>query len=111
LAVEGAEADGFADRIVGEAVGAFDASSVIWGIEAATKVRCLHRGAELLAEATPATARKLSQISDHIAQSFRALLTSSAPWTTIAFMSVFRKKAENAELAAVAPKCLAQERR
>jgi hypothetical protein len=50
------------------------ASSVKWAIEAATNVRCLHRGAELLAEATPATARRLRQISDHIAQSFRVLL-------------------------------------
>jgi hypothetical protein len=50
------------------------ASSVKWAIEAATKVHCLHRGAELLAETTPASARKLSQISDHIAQSFRVLL-------------------------------------
>jgi len=50
------------------------ASSVKWAIEAATKVRCLHRGTDLLAEATPATARRLSQISDQIAQSFRVLL-------------------------------------
>jgi hypothetical protein len=50
------------------------ASSVKWAIEAAAKVSCLHRGADLLAEATPATARRLSQISDHIAQSFRLLL-------------------------------------
>jgi hypothetical protein len=50
------------------------ASSVKWAIEAATKVCCLHRGTDLLAEATPATARRLSRISDHIAQSFRVLL-------------------------------------
>jgi hypothetical protein len=50
------------------------ACQVKWAIEAATKVRCLHRGTELLAEATPATARKLSQIANHIAQSFRVLL-------------------------------------
>ena len=50
------------------------ASSVKWAIEAATKVRCLHRGTDLLAEATPATARRLRQIADHIAQSFRVLL-------------------------------------
>jgi hypothetical protein len=50
------------------------ASTVKWAIEAATKVQCLHRGADLLAEATPATARRLTQISDHIAQSFRVLL-------------------------------------
>lgn len=50
------------------------ASSVKWAIEAATKVHCLHRGGELLAETTPASARRLSQIVDHIAQSFRVLL-------------------------------------
>lgn len=50
------------------------ANAVKWAIESATKVRCVHRGADLLAEATPATARKLVEISDHIAQSFRALL-------------------------------------
>lgn len=50
------------------------ASSVKWAIEAATKVRCLHRNADLLAEATPRTARRLSEISNHIAQSFRVLL-------------------------------------
>jgi hypothetical protein len=50
------------------------ASSVKWAIEAATKVHCLHRGEELLAEATPATARRLRHISDHITQSFRVLL-------------------------------------
>ena len=50
------------------------ASSVKWAIETATKIRCLHRGADLLAEATPVTAQRLSQISNHIAQSFRVLL-------------------------------------
>ncbi len=50
------------------------ASSVKWALEAATRIRCLHRGADLLAEATPATARRLRQIADHIAQSFRVLL-------------------------------------
>ncbi|MCI0539446.1 MAG: hypothetical protein L0Z50_29910 [Verrucomicrobiales bacterium] len=50
------------------------ANAVKWAIESATKVRCVHQGANLLAEATPATARRLSEISDHIAKSFRALL-------------------------------------
>ena len=45
-----------------------------WAIESATRIRCVHRSADLLAEATPATARKLSEISDYITQSFRALL-------------------------------------
>ncbi len=50
------------------------ASAVKWAIESATRIRCVHRSADLLAEATPATARKLSEISDYITQSFRALL-------------------------------------
>jgi hypothetical protein len=50
------------------------ANAVKWAIESATRIRCVHRGADLLAEATPATARKLIEISDYITQSFRALL-------------------------------------
>jgi len=50
------------------------ANAVKWAIESATRIRCVHKGADLLAEATPATARKLVEISDHIANSFRALL-------------------------------------
>jgi hypothetical protein len=50
------------------------ANAVKWAIESATKMRCLHRGREVLAEATPATARRLEQIALHIASSFRALL-------------------------------------
>ena len=50
------------------------ANAVKWAIESATRIRCVHRSADLLAEATPATARKLSEISDYITQSFRALL-------------------------------------
>lgn len=50
------------------------ASAVKWAIESATKIRCVHRGADLLAETTPATARRLSEICDRIANSFRALL-------------------------------------
>jgi hypothetical protein len=50
------------------------ANTVKWAIESATKIRCLHRGREVLAEATPATARCLKQIALHIASSFRALL-------------------------------------
>ena len=45
-----------------------------WAIESATKIHCVHRGADLLAEATPAAARRLREICHHIAQSFRALL-------------------------------------
>jgi hypothetical protein len=50
------------------------ANSVKWAIESATKIRCLHRDKELLAEAAPATARRLTEIAEHIANSFRALL-------------------------------------
>jgi hypothetical protein len=50
------------------------ASSVKWAIESGTRVHCLHRGEELLAEATPATVRRLSRIADQITQSFRVLL-------------------------------------
>jgi hypothetical protein len=50
------------------------ANAVKWAIESATNIRCVHRGAELLAEATPVTARRLSEISDHIANRFRTLL-------------------------------------
>ena len=50
------------------------ANSVKWAIESATRIHCVHRGADLLAEATPATGRRLGEISDHIAQSIRVLL-------------------------------------
>ncbi len=50
------------------------ANSVKWAIESATKIDCLHRGSELLAETTPTAARRLNEICDHIAQSFRVLL-------------------------------------
>jgi hypothetical protein len=50
------------------------ANSVKWAIESATKIRCLYRGGELLAEAAPSTARRLTDVADHIARSFRALL-------------------------------------
>jgi hypothetical protein len=50
------------------------ANSVKWAIESATKVRCIYRGGDLLAEATPGTARKLTNIAAHIAKSFRTLI-------------------------------------
>jgi hypothetical protein len=50
------------------------ANSVKWAIETATGVRCVHRGRELLAEASPPTARRLEGIALHIACSFRTLL-------------------------------------
>ena len=50
------------------------ANSVKWAIESATKIRCVFRHGELLAEATPATARRLTEIGTHIAHSFRTLL-------------------------------------
>jgi hypothetical protein len=50
------------------------ANSVKWAIESATGIPCVHRDRELLAEASPATARRLEGIALHIASSFRALL-------------------------------------
>ncbi len=50
------------------------ANSVKWAIESATKIPCVYRDGELLTEATPSTAKRLTEIADHIARSFRALL-------------------------------------
>jgi hypothetical protein len=50
------------------------ANSVKWAIESVTKIPCVHRDGDLLAEATRYTAKKLTEIADHIAESFRALL-------------------------------------
>jgi hypothetical protein len=50
------------------------ASSVKWAIESGTRIQCVHRDRELLAEASPATARRLEEIALHIASSFRVLL-------------------------------------
>jgi hypothetical protein len=50
------------------------ANSVKWAIESATKIPCVYRDSELLAEATPSTANRLTEIAAHIAHSFRALL-------------------------------------
>jgi hypothetical protein len=64
-----------ARRVCSFAAGEFDlASSVKWAIESATKIPCVHRDGELLAEATPSTVRRLTEIANHIAHSFRALL-------------------------------------
>ena len=56
------------------------ASSVKWAIESATKIKCVYRDVDLLAEATPATARKLTEIATHIAHSFRTLLDRFCSW-------------------------------
>ena len=50
------------------------ANAVKWAIESATRIQCLYRDRELLAEASAATARRLGEIAFHIASSFRALL-------------------------------------
>lgn len=50
------------------------ANSVKWAIEAATKIRCVYRDGDLMAEATPSTANRLTDIAAHITHSFRALL-------------------------------------
>lgn len=50
------------------------ANSVKWAIESSTHIPCLFRHCDLLAEATPSTANRLTEIAVHIANSFRALL-------------------------------------
>ena len=50
------------------------ANSVKWAIESATHIPCVFRDGDLLAEATPGTAKRLTEIAVHIAHSFRALL-------------------------------------
>jgi len=50
------------------------ANAVKWAIESATKIACVYRDGELLAEATPSTANRLAEIAVHIAHSFRTLL-------------------------------------
>lgn len=51
------------------------APSVKWAIEHATGIRCAFRDCQLVAEATPRTAAKLSGIAGTIAESFVALWT------------------------------------
>ncbi len=50
------------------------ANAVKWAIEKATGIPCIFRGGELLAETAATTARKLSGVALHIAQSFQSLL-------------------------------------
>jgi hypothetical protein len=50
------------------------ANSVKWAIESATKIPCVHRHRDLLAEATSNTANRLAQIANHITCSFRTLI-------------------------------------
>jgi hypothetical protein len=50
------------------------ANSVKWAIESATKIPCVYRDGELLAEATSSTVNRLREIAEHIAQSFHVLL-------------------------------------
>lgn len=50
------------------------ANAVKWSIESATGIHCLHRGRDLLAEAAPSTANRLTRIAEHISQSFRELV-------------------------------------
>lgn len=49
------------------------AAAAKWAIESATGIPCLFRGADLMAEAKPATAARLSVIAGTVAGSFRAL--------------------------------------
>lgn len=50
------------------------ANSVKWAIESATKIPCIYRGGDLLAEATPSTANRLKSVAAHIANCFRTLI-------------------------------------
>jgi hypothetical protein len=50
------------------------ANSVKWAIESGTKISCVFRGTELLAEAAPATAHRLEEIAAHVALNFRSLV-------------------------------------
>ncbi|HZM04559.1 MAG TPA: hypothetical protein VFC44_16260 [Candidatus Saccharimonadales bacterium] len=50
------------------------ANSVKWAIESATRIPCLYRHGDLLANASPATARRLKEIAVYIAGSFGKLL-------------------------------------
>jgi hypothetical protein len=50
------------------------ANSVKWAIESATKIPCVFRDRDLMAEAAPATVKRLAEIAIHITHSFRALL-------------------------------------
>jgi len=64
-----------ARRIYSFAGNEFDvANSVKWAIESATKIQCVYRDGDLLAEATLSTANRLTEIAVHIAHSFRSLL-------------------------------------
>jgi hypothetical protein len=50
------------------------ANSVKWAIETATRIPCLFRGEDLLAETAANTANKLSKVALHISESFQTLL-------------------------------------
>jgi len=67
------------------------ANSVKWAIESATKIPCLHRGRDLLAEARPSTANRLTDIAGHIANSFRTLIDqfSAVDGVSVTDRSVF----------------------
>lgn len=66
---------GTARKIYSFGVQEFDvANSVKWAIESAANIPCVFRHGDLLAEAAPATAKKLIDVSGHIANSFRALI-------------------------------------
>jgi hypothetical protein len=49
------------------------ANSVKWAIESSTKIRCLFRGGELLAEAAPPTANRLHDIAGQLSAGFSSL--------------------------------------
>jgi hypothetical protein len=57
------------------------ANSVKWAIESATRIPCVYRNGDLLAEATPGTANKLAEIAVHIALVFAPSFTNLARLT------------------------------
>lgn len=62
-------------RVCSFKVEEFDvANAVKWAIEAATKIPCAWQHGDLMAEAAPATIKKLAAIAEYIARSFRTLL-------------------------------------
>ncbi len=67
------------------------ASWVKWAIEESTGIRCLFRGCELLAQATPRTAEKLQSIGQTIASGFTGLwgLYRTFPFVTVEDRGVF----------------------
>ena len=65
-------------------------NAVKWAIESATGIRCLYCDRDLLAEAAPGTANRLTRIAEQISQNFRALI---AKYSTVNGASVSDRQA------------------